>query len=133
MHTFIHRTKPTRRSRHAASASALTRSPHFDSRQQPGAMQLVIYVPGVEAVGVEITVCGPDLTVTARKTRFVRSNWSALQLEKAQHDYELRLRLGHGYDYDALRAEIRDGVLTLTLPEKHSSSLPAAEHLSHVA
>jgi HSP20 family molecular chaperone IbpA len=72
----------------------------------------------VGASGIEIEARGADLTVTARKQHFVRVNWHALQLENAQRDYQLRLRLGHGFDYATMEAEIRDGVLTITLPKR---------------
>jgi HSP20 family molecular chaperone IbpA len=79
-----------------------------------------VYVPGVDASGVEIEARGPDLLVTARKTHFVRVNWQSLHLETAQRDYQLRLRLGHGIDYPALHAEIHQGVLTVVLPKRQS-------------
>jgi HSP20 family molecular chaperone IbpA len=82
------------------------------------ALKLVIYVPGVDASGVEITTQGPDLFVTARKTRHVRANWQALHLEGAQRDYQLKLRLGVGFDYEALQASVARGVLTIVLPKK---------------
>jgi HSP20 family molecular chaperone IbpA len=75
-------------------------------------MQLVVYVPGVGASGVEIEARGHDLTITARKTHVVRVNWQAAHLESAQSDYQLRLRLGTGFDYGAMTAEISHGVLS---------------------
>ena len=81
-------------------------------------MKLVIYVPGVCASGVEIEGRGTDLTVTARKARFVRVNFTALHLESAQRDYRLRLRLGNGFDFAAMQAEISHGVLTVTVPKR---------------
>ena len=115
MHTLIPRPAPTLRStrcaRPAPSCPAGFRSPHFDCQAQDGALRLVIYVPGVDPAGVEITARDPDLMVVARKTRFVRTNWTALNLERTQRDYQLRLRLGHAYDYEAVRAELHDGVL----------------------
>lgn len=117
MHTIIHNAKPARRPA-TPPAENLFRSPQFDSRMQDGALRLTVYVPGVTAAGVEIIADGTDVTVTARKPHPVRTNWSALQLERAQLDYQLRLRLGRSYNYSALTAEINDGVLTLTLPEK---------------
>jgi HSP20 family protein len=107
-------------SRHRASESVIAdyRRPHFDCQEHADVLRLVVYVPGVAASGVEITTRGPDLTVTARKTHFVRANWAALHLERAQRDYQLRLRLGHGFDYPNLTAEIADGVLTITLPKR---------------
>ncbi len=79
-------------------------------------------MPGVSAAGVSIEARSPDLTVTARKTRFVRVNWQALHLEGAQRDYRLRLRLGSGFAYQAMQAEIHNGVLSITLPKAKPKS-----------
>jgi len=81
-------------------------------------MKIEVLVPGVEPSGVEITTRGPDLFLTARKARFVRVNWQALHLESVQRDYQLTLRLGHGLEYDDLRASLRDGVLTIIVPKR---------------
>jgi len=35
-----------------------------------------------------------------------------------QRDYRLHLRLGFSLDYDALHAELLEGVLTITIPKK---------------
>lgn len=86
-------------------------------------MKVVVYVPGVESAGVEITLRGPDLIVTARKTQFVRVNWTSLHLERAQRDYQLVLRVGNHVDPEGLHAELVDGVLTITLPDKPELSL----------
>jgi HSP20 family molecular chaperone IbpA len=94
------------------------RQPSYDCRELADAVKLTVYIPGVDASGVEIEARGPDLLITARKTHFVRVNWQALHLEGAQRDYQLRLRLGHGIDYRALHAEINDGVLTVVLPKR---------------
>ena len=94
------------------------RRPHYDCQEQMDALRLVLYVPGVDAGGIDITVDGPDLVVTAPKSHLVRANWRALHLEPVQRDYRLRLRLGFSLDYDALQAELRGGALTLTIPKK---------------
>jgi len=92
--------------------------PHYDSVMRRDGLELQVYVPGVPAHGIEITTSGPDLVVLARKRPGVRVNWTALQLERAQRDYRLHLRLGRGLDYTALQAELADGILTLRLPRK---------------
>lgn len=84
----------------------------------------MVYIPGVAASGVQIDQQGPDLVVTARKSHLVRVNWRALHLEGVQRDYRLRLRLGNHVNYDAIRAEIIDGVLTITLPKHHANVAP---------
>lgn len=96
------------------------RQPAFECTDLLHAMQLEVYLPGVEPAGVEITSRGPDLVVTARKARLVRSNWRALHLEAVQRDYQLKLRLGYGVDFGRLHAEMRDGVLTVTVPKRQS-------------
>jgi len=118
MHTLPRTAAPARRSRSAPALDAESfRQPSYDSRDQPEALTLTVFVPGADAAGVEIEARGVDLVVTARKARFVRVNWQSLHLEGAQRDYRLRLRLGRGFDYAAMQAEIHGGVLTLRLPK----------------
>jgi HSP20 family protein len=122
MHTIIHPNRPARRTRPSESASLRTfRQPNYDCRDHPDRVKLAVYVPGVEAAGVEIEARGPDLFITARKSHFVRVNWQAAHLESAQRDYQLRLRLGTGFDYAAMEAGIHDGVLTVTLPKRSNA------------
>ncbi|MBP6508595.1 MAG: Hsp20/alpha crystallin family protein [Opitutaceae bacterium] len=132
MHTIIHPLSSSQRSRPVeAPTQPHFRKPSYDCREQPEAVKLVVYVPGVEGAGIEIESRGPDIIITARKAHFVRVNWQALHLESAQRDYRLRLRLGHGLDYAGLQAAMHEGVLTLLLP-KRVPDAPAAR-LQHVA
>lgn len=124
MHTIIETSESTRRSRSAELAStSAVRKPKYDCQDLPEGMQVIVYIPGVDAAGVEIEARGPDLTVRARKYHYVRVNWQALHLEPAQRDYLLRLRLGRGFDYATMHAEIQDGVLTITLPKRQPAVL----------
>jgi HSP20 family protein len=136
MNTIIHPLKSTSRSSRNPEATVKTaaaRKPHYDCQELESGLRVTVYVPGVDAAGVEITTRGPDLLVTARKSHFVRVNFDALNLEGVQRDYQLSLRLGRGLDYTALQAEIADGVLTLTLPKKQPAAFPARESLAYVA
>jgi len=134
MHTIIHPRSPSSRNRLADPASpANFRTPHYDCGDQPDAVKLVVYVPGVEAAGVEIEARGADLVITARKSHFVRVNWTGLHLEAAQRDYRLRLRLGGGFDYASAQAEIHDGVLTVTLPKRQAALAGSAARWRRVA
>src|SRR5579883_1808776 len=103
------------------TTSETFRKPLYQSQEQDGAMHLTVYIPGVEASGVSIEARGPDLWVTARKARFVRVNWQALHLEGSQRDYRLSLRLGRGYAYEAMEANIANGVLTIVLPRREGA------------
>jgi len=120
MHTIIHR-HHHRRFPGTAPSSAV-RLPLYDCMELPQALQLVVYVPGTEAGGVDITTQGPDLFVTARKTQHVRANWQSLHLENVQRDYQLKLRLGLGFDYESLQASVARGVLTIVLPKRQPAA-----------
>jgi HSP20 family protein len=109
------------------------RQPHFECTELPQALKLTVLVPGVEARGIEIVTRGPDLVVTARKAHVVRVNWQALHLEGVQRDYELKLRLGHGVDFAELRADLRNGVLTIVVPKKEAAWARAALRQRQVA
>lgn len=114
-----------RRPGRAAPATAgETRSPHYDCQQRGDAIDLTVFLPGVDAAGVEIVVRGPDLVVIGRKTHVVRVNFAAAHLEHAQRDYELRLRLGRDLDYAALSAELSEGILRIRVPKR--GPVPAA-------
>jgi HSP20 family protein len=116
MHTIIHRHH--NEAYPAAKPTPDFRSPHYECMDLPQALKLAVYVPGVDASGVELTTQDTDLFVTARKAQHIRVNWHALHLETAQRDYQLKLRLGTGYDFDSLRASVAKGVLTIVLPKR---------------
>ena len=125
MHQLISSLAP-RQPYPAVARAAAFREPHYDCREQMGALKLTIYVPGVDPSGVEIEVHGPDLTVTAPKRHPVRANWRALHLEPVQRDYQLHLRLGANLDYDALHAELREGVLVVVIPKRSAATAASA-------
>jgi HSP20 family molecular chaperone IbpA len=117
--TIIQNLPTNSRSKAAAHASIEAFvQPAYDCQEHRDVMKITVYVPGVAASGVEIEGRGADLTVTAQKARFVRVNFGALHLEPAQRDYRLRLRLGTGFDFSAMQAEIAQGVLTITVPKR---------------
>lgn len=133
MNTRTHTSSTSSRRLHARRAlKASLRQPSYDCRELADAVSIVVYVPGVAASGVEIEASGPDLVITAHKARFVRVNWQSLHLEGSQRDYRLRLRLGLGFDYSKMTAEIRDGVLNLSVP-KRQGNLATANRLAIVA
>lgn len=108
----------SRRPGRPASLLGETRSPHYDCQQHGDAINLTIFLPGVDASGVEIVIRGPDLIVVGRKSHVVRVNFAAAHLEHAQLDYELRLRLGRELDYAGLSAELADSMLMLHIPKR---------------
>lgn len=120
MNTILPPTLTTNRrpGRTTSTPPGETRSPHYDCQVLEDAIDLTVFLPEVDAAGVEIVVRGPDLVVIGRKTHLVRVNFAALHLENAQRDYELRLRLGRDLDYSALTAELNGGLLAIRIPKR---------------
>ena len=117
MHTII--PALSRSAPDASTVAADSRQPLYEISELGQQLKLDVFIPGVDPSQVEIATRGPDLTIVARKPHPVRVNFSALHLETAQRDYELRLRLGHGFDFNSLHAEMRDGVLRLVVPKRN--------------
>ena len=133
MHTSIDPRKPVRRIRSAEPAPSAFRKPTYDCQAHGDVMKLVVFVPGVDASGVSIEAKGADLMITARKTRFVRVNFPSLHLEGSQRDYRLRLRLGRGFAYEAMQAEMHDGVLVVSLPRRQGDMAGAPPRMRRSA
>mgnify|MGYP006148629575 CR=1 FL=1 len=67
MPTLIH--PALARPNEAVADAPSFRHPHYDCEDLPRGLRLTVYVPGVDAHGVEISSRGPDLVVTADPSR----------------------------------------------------------------
>jgi HSP20 family molecular chaperone IbpA len=91
--------------------------PRYQIRENTDAFVITAHVPGVERSSVETTVEGEHLTVVARRSNPVPAEWTALHRESSQADYQLVLELDHRVNREGVQAELRQGVLTLTVPK----------------
>lgn len=97
------------------------RKPHCDMAGRNGRIEATVYLPGVEARGVELLLAGEELVITARKFLPVRANWISLSLERRMHNYRLRIKTRRRLHASQVRAEFDDGVLRISI-ERHLSS-----------
>jgi HSP20 family protein len=110
--------------------SAFT-TPRYEAEFGRRDLRLSVYLPGVAAESIEITLRGPDLFITGKRDLPVRVNFPAAHLEAALHDYRLHLRVGQGVDLSSLRARLAAGTLKLHLPLH--TTLPQEDTLLKVA
>ena|ERR1035441_8899531 len=94
--------------------------PRYELEETADAFIITAYVPGVERSELETSVDNDTLTVFGRRTWTPPSDWSAVYRETPLADYRLVLELDHRVNRDAVRAELTQGVLTLTLPRAES-------------
>ena len=91
--------------------------PRYEVKETADAFIVTAYVPGVDRAALETQVDGESLTVFARRTWTPPAEWTAVYRETPAADYRLALELDHRVNRDAVRAELNQGVLTLTLPK----------------
>jgi HSP20 family protein len=90
--------------------------PPVDIYETADALTLVADVPGVHADDIETDLKDSLLTITAR-VRSHDEKWKPLYEEYGVGHYMRHFRLGQQIDQAKISAELKDGVLTLTLPK----------------
>lgn len=73
-------------------------------------------LPGIDPDSLDVSAENQTLTVRAQRTRHDPQDVTYLVSERPSGTYSRQLVLGDGLAVDAIRAEYRDGVLTLTIP-----------------
>ncbi len=90
--------------------------PAVDIFETEEALTVRADVPGAEPEDIDTDVRDNLLTLTAR-VRPLDSKWRPLREEYAVGHYVRQFRLGQHIDQSKISAELKDGVLTLTLPK----------------
>lgn len=73
-------------------------------------------LPGVDPASIDITVEGPNVTISAERRFDQQEDDQILVSERPQGRFNRDLRLGTQVDSEAIEAGYDDGVLTLRLP-----------------
>jgi HSP20 family protein len=104
----------------AKEAPRRTVTPHYKTTETADAFVITAHLPGVDRSAIETNVDAETLTISARKTWTPPAEWTLVYRETPVGDYRLVLELDHRINRDAVRAELTQGVLTLTLPKAES-------------
>jgi HSP20 family protein len=94
-----------------------TTRPHYEVKETDDAFGLTVYLPGVAKDGLEITAEDSTLRIVGRRAWKRPEKWTALYRESSDSPFELALSHGNAVDLDKIHAELRDGVLRLSLPK----------------
>ena len=81
------------------------------------AFSLTVQLPGVAKDGLSITAEEGTLVIRGERSWKRPSGWTALYRESADYPFELTLEHDNAVDLDKIHAEIRDGVLQVSLPK----------------
>lgn len=102
---------------------ARTVKPLYEIKETPEAFGATVYLPGVGKDGVEITAEEGEIRVVGRRAWKQPEKWTALHRESADVPFELVLAHENAVNTDKIAAELRDGVLRISLP-KHEAIKP---------
>ncbi len=94
-----------------------TVTPRYSVDENADAFVITALVPGVTRSDIETHVDDQNLTVLARRSWTAPEGWTAVYRETPASDYRLVLELDHRVNREKVRAELNQGVLTLTLPK----------------
>ena|ERR1700761_1184440 len=99
------------------AAPRRTLVPRHGVQETADAFTVTAYLPGVTRADLETSIDGENLTIFGRRNWTPPSEWTAVYRESANADYRLVLELDNRINRDAVKAELQQGVLTLTLPK----------------
>ena len=100
-----------------ATATVPTRKPVFEINETTETYGVTVHLPGVDKDGLELTLEDGLIRVLGRRSWRSPAGWTALHRETADVAYELVLAHDNAINADAVAAELRDGVLRLSLPK----------------
>ena len=98
-----------------------TQRPRYDIEETDHAFGLTVYMPGVAKAGLEITDDGGELHVKGKRAPGVPEAAAALHRETSDAPYELVLSHDNTVDTGKIVAEMKDGILRLSVPKAESA------------
>jgi HSP20 family molecular chaperone IbpA len=78
---------------------------------------LQVYLPGVAKEGLEFTAEEGQIAIRGRRAWKSPADWTALYRESTDAPYEPVLRHDKSIDVEKIHAELKDGVLRVSLPK----------------
>ena len=113
---------PARQSQGSETARGATLyRPVADIREEKDGVVVQIEMPGVPSEDVEISVERRVLTVRGRGRVTTPQGYRLIYAEYGEGDYERAFTLSQDIDEGKIAAEMRNGVLTLTLPRAEAA------------
>jgi len=95
--------------------------PVFSINEDANGYTVTAQLPGVAKNGLELTAHEDRLKIVGRKAWSQPAGWTTLYRETPRANYELTLTYGNNIDLEKTGAEIKAGVLTITLPKAEAA------------
>ncbi len=100
-----------------------TVKPAYEVKETPEAFGVTVYLPGVAKEGLELTAEEGQIRIVGRRAWKQPQGWTSVYRESSDAAFELVLSHDNAVEIDKIAAEVRDGVLRVSLP-KHEAIKP---------
>ena len=100
-----------------------TVKPAYEIKENADAYGLTVYLPGVAKENLDITAEEGQFRIVGQRSWKQPDAWTTVYRESADAPYELVLAHDNLVDADKIVAELKDGVLRVSLP-KHEAVKP---------
>lgn len=101
----------------AATAPEFTLKPVYELKENAEAWGLTVHLPGVAKDGLELSAEDGVLSIRGRRAWAKPEGWTPLYRETVDAPYALSLEHDNSVDVDKIHAELKDGVLRVSLPK----------------
>ena len=99
----------------------VTHTPAIDVLEKPDEILVLADLPGVKSGDVDLEFDAGVLTLNANVAVDRDDSGKTMLREYAVGAFRRSFRIGDGIDFEAIRAEMADGVLTLHLPKREAA------------
>ncbi|HEY8993164.1 MAG TPA: Hsp20/alpha crystallin family protein [Lacunisphaera sp.] len=103
-----------------ATENEFTVKPAYELTENDDAWGLTAQLPGVTKDGLEVTAEEGQITIRGRRSWQKPEGWTAVYRESVDAPYELVLEHDNTVDTDKIVAELKEGVLRVSLPKSEA-------------
>lgn len=100
-----------------AGEPEFTVKPAYEIKETDEAWGLTVHLPGVAKDGLELTAEEGLVSIRGRRTWHQPEGWTSLYRESVDAPYELNLEHDNTVNTEGIHAELKDGVLRVSLPK----------------
>ncbi|MBE34976.1 MAG: heat-shock protein Hsp20 [Opitutaceae bacterium] len=106
-----------RTNREASKIEGPVQKPSYAITESTEAFALTVDLPGVAKDGLEVTSDTGEIRIVGRRNWKRPEGWTSLHRESVDSTYELVLTYDNALNNEKITAQLRDGVLNVTLPK----------------
>jgi HSP20 family protein len=105
----------------ARSLGLQSGSPALNMIEDDANIYVEAELPGIQLEDIELSVTDEILTISGSRTIGADDDETPLRQERVDYDFERSVTIPTSVDIELVEAEIRNGVLTITLPKSEAS------------